>query len=81
LCWLYDAAYLSDHLETDMQRFAPTRSLATGVLSVALAFLLALIATMPLTHVHPMIVAYVAMIVAGTGMLLRERVFVPASNR
>jgi hypothetical protein len=64
-----------------MQRFAPTRSLATSVMSVAIAFLLALIATMPLTHVRPMIVLYVAMIVTGTGMMLRERVFVPVRNR
>ena len=64
-----------------MNRFTPSRSIATGVVAVALAFLLALIATMPLTHVRPMIVLYVAMIVTGTSMLLRERVFVPVKNR
>jgi hypothetical protein len=64
-----------------MRRFAPTRSIATSVMAVALAFLLALVATMPLTHVKPMVVVYVAMIVTGAGMLLRERVFVPASRR
>ena len=64
-----------------MQRLTPTRSLATGVMAVALAFLMALIATMPLTHINPMNVGYVAMIVTGTGMLLRERIFVPAQVR
>jgi hypothetical protein len=60
-----------------MQRFAPTRSLATGVVAAMLAFLMALVATMPLTHIRAMNVLYVAMIVTGTSMLLRERIFVP----
>jgi hypothetical protein len=50
-------------------------------MAVAVAFLMALIATMPLTHVRPMNVVYVAMIVTGTGMLLRERIFVPVYHR
>jgi len=59
-------------------RLVPTRSFATAVMTVGLAFLLALVATMPMTHVRPMIVVYVAMIVTGVGMLLRERVFARA---
>lgn len=64
-----------------MQRFAPSRSLATAAVALMTSFLLALIATMPLTQVRPMIVVYVAMIVTGLSMLLRERVFVPVRNR
>lgn len=64
-----------------MHRFAPTRSLASAAVALMLSFLLALIATMPMTHVRPVIVLYVAMIVTGLSMLLRERVFIPAGKR
>lgn len=61
-----------------MQRLTPTRSLATGVMAVALDLFVGLVVTMPVTHVRPMTVFYVALIIIGTGMLLRERIFPPA---
>jgi hypothetical protein len=61
-----------------MKRFVPTRSLATVVMAAGLAILLALIAVLPFTNMRPMTVAYVAMVVTGVSMLLRERVFTRA---
>jgi hypothetical protein len=64
-----------------MQHFKPTRSLSTGVMAVALDLFVGLIVTMPVTHVRPMVVFYVGLIVIGTGMLLRERIFPPSRMR
>jgi hypothetical protein len=59
-----------------MSRYAVTRSIATGFMSVGLAILIALIAAVPFAGLSPMTVAFVGMIVAGAGMLLRDRVLV-----
>jgi hypothetical protein len=71
-----------EHLppETAMKRFAPTRSIATVIMAMSLAILLALIVVLPFGGIRPMTVGYVAMLVTGVGMLLRERVFAGAVN-
>jgi hypothetical protein len=63
-----------------MKRFVPTRSLATLVMTIGVAVLLAMIAAMPFSHLRPMTVGYVAMIVAGAGIVLRERVLAPTTS-
>jgi hypothetical protein len=58
-----------------MSRFVPTRSAATAVMAIGVVLLLALIVMLPFTRIRPMTVGYVAMLVTGVGMFLRERVF------
>ena len=64
--------------EIDMSRYAITRSLATMFMALGLAILIALLAAVPFAGLNPMTVAFAGMIVAGVGMLLRERVLVRA---
>jgi len=66
--------------ETAMKRFVPTRSIATAVMALGVATVLALAAVLPFSSVRPMTVVYVAMLVTGIGMFLRQRVFAPATG-
>lgn len=60
-----------------MSRFTVTRSPATVVMATLVTIALGLAASVPFTAVRPMTALYVAMLVTGISMFLRERVFVP----
>ena len=62
-----------------MKKFVPTRSIATVVVGLAVAIQFALVVMLPFGSVRPPTVGFVALIVTGVGMLLRERVF-PATR-
>jgi hypothetical protein len=57
-----------------MGRYAVTRSIATVFMALGVAILVALMAAVPFAGLNPMTVAFAGMIIAGVGMLLRERV-------
>lgn len=58
-----------------MKRYTPTRSVATVVMALGVATLFTMIVMVPFTSVRPTTVGFVALIVGGVSMLLRERVF------
>jgi hypothetical protein len=62
-----------------MTRFTVTRSPATAVMAIGLFIVFALAALLPFTQLRPMTVVYVAMLMTGVGMFLRERVLVRVS--
>jgi len=62
-----------------MKRYVLTRSLATATVAAAWATLLALVVMRPMSGIRPATVVFVALIVGGTSILLRERVLVPAT--
>jgi hypothetical protein len=66
-----------------MKRFVVTRSLATATVAAGWALLLALTVMVPLSSIRVATVGFVALIVGGMSILLRERVLVPvtASHR
>ncbi len=64
-----------------MKRFTPTRSLATAVMALSLCATVTLAALVPVAGVRPATLGYVAMLVTGLGMFLRERVFAAATTR
>jgi hypothetical protein len=63
-----------------MKKFVPTRSLSTVVMAIGVVLVLALAIMLPFSSIRPMTVVYVAMLVTGIGMFLRERVFASASR-
>jgi hypothetical protein len=63
-----------------MTKLVPTRSVATAVLATGVAILLALGVMLAFGQVRAITVGYVALIVTGVGMLLRERVFTAATG-
>ena len=58
-----------------MKNFVPTRSIHTVVMAIGVATLLALVVMVAFSWVRPLTVGYVALLVTGVGMLMRERVF------
>jgi hypothetical protein len=63
-----------------VKNFIPTRSLATAVMAIGVATLLVLLVMLAFSRVRPMTVGYVAMLVTGVGMMLRERVYVSTTG-
>jgi hypothetical protein len=58
-----------------MKNLVPTRSIHTVVMAIGVATLLALVVMVALSWVRPLTVGYVALLVTGVGMLMRDRVF------
>jgi len=59
-----------------MSRYTVTRSTATVFLALAAAVFCGLLVAVPLTGINPMTAVFAGMVLAGVGMLLRERVLV-----
>jgi hypothetical protein len=58
-----------------MKNLVPARSIHTVVMAIGVATLLALVVMVALSWVRPLTVGYVALLVTGVGMLMRDRVF------